>query len=68
MVMDTGWDGLQTFEELARTQPGIKSILVSGFAETEQVLKAQKLGAGPFQRKPFTIESLGQKIMDTLKS
>lgn len=68
MVMDDGWDGLKTYEELARAQPGIKSILVSGFAETDQVIQAQQLGAGPFQRKPFTIESLGQKIMDLLKS
>ena len=68
MVMDDGWDGLKTYEEFARIQPGIRSILVSGFAETDQVLKAQQLGAGPFQRKPFTIESLGQKLVDILKS
>jgi DNA-binding NtrC family response regulator len=68
MVMDDGWDGLKTYEALARAQPGIRSILVSGFAETDQVLNAQQLGAGPFQRKPFTIESLGQKLVDILKS
>lgn len=68
MVMGEGWDGLKTFEELSRIKPKVKTLLVSGFAETDLVIKAQQLGAGPFQRKPFTIEALGQKILDVLKS
>lgn len=68
MMMDVGWDGLKTYEELARIKPGIKTILMSGFAETEQVLKAQALGAGLLQRKPFTVEAIGQKLIDSLKS
>lgn len=68
MMMDEGWDGLQTYEALSRIRPGLKTLLMSGFAETDKVLKAQGLGAGPFQRKPFTIESLGQNLSDELKS
>ena len=68
MVMDEGWDGLKTYQELAKLKPKLKTLLVSGFAETDQVMKAQELGAGPFQRKPFTIEALGQKLLDVLKS
>ena len=68
MVMDVGWDGLETYEALCRIKPGLKTLLMSGFAETDKVLKAQGLGAGSFQRKPFTIESLGQNLSDELKS
>ena len=66
MVIDNGWDGLKTFEEIKKLRPEIKTILISGFAETDQVLEAQELGAGPFQRKPFTIEDLGTKLRDVL--
>ncbi|MFT4799355.1 MAG: hypothetical protein ACJAYE_001861 [Candidatus Azotimanducaceae bacterium] len=46
----------------------MKTLPMSGFAETEQVLKAQALGAGPFQRKPFTLESIGRNLSDELKT
>ncbi len=68
MVMDDGWDGLRTFSEAIKEQPGIKSILVSGFSETDQVADAQSLGAGPFLRKPFTLEGLGSRIKQVLSS
>ncbi len=66
MVIDDGLDGLGTYRAIIEEQPGIRSILVSGFAETEQVIEAQSLGAGPFLRKPFTIEAIGSRIKQEL--
>lgn len=66
MVMDDGWDGLETWRALIKEQPDLKSILVSGFAETDQVTEAQALGAGPFMRKPFTLEGIGSRIKQIL--
>lgn len=66
MVIDDGWDGLTTYSEMIKVNADIKTILVSGFAETDQVTEAQKLGAGPFLRKPFTIEGLGTRLKAVL--
>jgi response regulator of citrate/malate metabolism len=44
-----------------------KAIIASGFAETDEVRKAQRLGAGHFIKKPFTFEKIGFAIKDELK-
>jgi two-component system, cell cycle sensor histidine kinase and response regulator CckA len=40
--------------------------MVSGYAETDRVRKAQDLGAGPFVRKPYTLEKLGLAFREVL--
>ena len=66
MVTNDEWDGLQSFREIISLKPDIRTLLVSGFAETEQVAEAQQLGAGPFLRKPFTLEGIGSRIKSLL--
>ena len=68
MVIDDGWDGLETYKALAQVQPGVRTILVSGFSETDQVSEAQTLGAGPFLRKPFTLEAIGSRLKQILNA
>ncbi|XOV87521.1 MAG: 7TM diverse intracellular signaling domain-containing protein [Pseudomonadota bacterium] len=68
MVMDDEWDGLTTFREIRKLVADQKTLLVSGFAETEQVTQAQAEGAGPFLRKPFTLEAIGSTIRQLLRS
>ncbi len=68
MVIDDGWDGLTTYREIRKLVPDQKTLLVSGFAETDQVIQAQAEGAGPFLRKPFTIEAIGSRIRNLLRS
>ena len=53
-------------EEILKINPKQKAIIVSGFAETEDVKEAQRLGAGKYIRKPFTLESIGLAIKETL--
>lgn len=66
MITDDEWDGLRTFSELKAIDRGIRTILISGFTETDQVLEAQALGAGPFLRKPFTVEEIGTRLKEVL--
>ena len=66
MIMDPGIDGLATFEKLKAIQPEVKAIIVSGFADTDKVKKAQALGAGAFLPKPYTIEQFGIAVRDEL--
>ena len=67
MIMEPGINGRKTYEEIIKIRPGQKAILVSGFSETEEVRKAQRLGAGKYLKKPFTIEKLAKAIKEELE-
>jgi signal transduction histidine kinase/CheY-like chemotaxis protein len=62
MIMSPGMDGCNTYKEMIKIRPGQKAILVSGYAETERVREAQKLGAKTYIKKPFLLEKLGLAI------
>ncbi len=66
MIMDPGIDGLETYQRVVRHHPRQKAIITSGFAETARVHQAQKLRAGAYVKKPFTIETLGTAIRSEL--
>jgi CheY-like chemotaxis protein len=62
MIMDPGMDGLDTYARIAEIHPGQKSIIVSGFSETDRVALAQSLGAGAYVKKPYVLEKLGLAV------
>ncbi|MCL4466751.1 MAG: PAS domain S-box protein [Chloroflexi bacterium] len=62
MVMPGGMDGVETYERIVKMKPGQKAIIVSGFAETDRVREAQRLGAGAFCQKPLTLDQLAQAV------
>jgi signal transduction histidine kinase len=66
MIMAPGIDGGETYERVVAATPGQKAVLVSGFAESADVRKAQQLGAGPFLRKPYSLEELGLVMLQVL--
>ena len=66
MIMDPGINGKETYERIIRMHPNQKAIIVSGFAETDEVRAAQKLGAGPYIKKPFKLEKIGLVIKEKL--
>ena len=66
MIMAPGRNGRETYEEILKFKPGQKALICSGFAETNEVKKAQKLGAGKFIRKPLTLERLGTALKEEL--
>jgi PAS domain S-box-containing protein len=62
MIMDPGIDGLETYKRILKLHPHQKAIIVSGFSETKRVKEAQKLGAGSYVKKPYTLDSLGMAV------
>jgi len=66
MIMDPGIDGLETYQRIIAFRPGQKAIIVSGYAETERVAKAQECGAGAYVRKPYMLERLGMEVRKEL--
>jgi PAS domain S-box-containing protein len=67
MIMDPGMDGLDTYRKIIETRTDQKTLIVSGYSETKRILEAQKLGAGAFLKKPFTLDKLGQAVKNELK-
>jgi CheY-like chemotaxis protein len=67
MIMDPGMNGRETYKKILALHPAQKAILVSGFAETDEVLKAQELGAGRYIKKPYSLEKIGAAVRDELK-
>ena len=66
MIMDPGINGRETYEQIIKIHPNQKAIIVSGFAETDAVREAQKLGAGQYLKKPITLEQIGLAVREEL--
>jgi PAS domain S-box-containing protein len=66
MIMTPGIDGLETYRRIIARYPNQKTIIASGFSETNRVKEAQRLGAGKYLKKPYTIESIGLAIRSEL--
>jgi len=66
MIMPPGINGREAYERITRIRPNQKALIASGYALTDEVRSAQKLGAGCFIRKPFTLEKLGTAVRDEL--
>ncbi len=62
MIMDPGIDGLETYQQIIKIHPHQKAIVASGYAETERVRLAKKLGVGDYVKKPYTFEKLGLAV------
>jgi PAS domain S-box-containing protein len=67
MIMDPGINGRETYERIKKINPSQKAVIVSGFAETDDVKATMKLGAGHFIKKPFMFKTLGVAIREELK-
>jgi two-component system, cell cycle sensor histidine kinase and response regulator CckA len=64
--LDQPVKGLDTFKKILEIVPGQKTIIASGFSETDRVREALRLGAGPYIRKPYTWIKLGQAVKAVL--
>ena len=67
MIMEPGMNGRETYEMIKKNVPNQKAIIASGFSETDEVKKAQQLGAGKYIKKPYTLEKIGVAVRDELK-
>lgn len=66
MMLGPGMNGRRTYEAMVRVRPGQRAIIVSGYAESEEVRAAQALGAGAFIKKPYTIDGIGAAVRTAL--
>ncbi len=66
MIMPPGMDGLQTYKAILKKVPAQKAVIASGFAQTENVHAAQRLGAGSYIKKPYTLERIGTAVRTEL--
>ena len=67
MIMDPGINGRETYERIIKIHPNQKAVIASGYAETDDVKETQRLGAGPYIKKPLTLEQIGIAVRDELK-
>jgi PAS domain S-box-containing protein len=67
MVMGPGINGRIAYEKIIAMHPGQKTIIVSGFSETEEVRKVKELGVDLFLKKPFRFEELAKAIKQVLQ-
>jgi PAS domain S-box-containing protein len=66
MIMEPGINGHETYRRIIKIYPGQKTIILSGFSETDEVKNTQSLGAGKYLKKPITLEKLGMAIKEEL--
>ena len=67
MVMPKGLGGRETYQKILGINPRQKAIIATGYAMTEEVELARKLGAGDFVKKPYTLGTIGLAIRSALK-
>ena len=66
MIMDPGIDGLETYRQILKIYPEQKAVIASGFSETKRVKEAQRLGAGKYIKKPYTMQKIGTAVKGEL--
>ncbi len=66
MIMGSDFDGLETYKAILKIKPDQKAIIVSGFSHTDRVKEMQRLGAGRYIKKPYTLYMLGEAIRNEL--
>lgn len=67
MIMEPGINGLETYKQIKKIKPEQKAIIASGYSENIYVKEAQKLGAGQYIKKPYTLKTIGQAIKDEIR-
>ena len=66
MILSDKLDGLDVYENLLSKNLNVKTVIVSGFSESERVTKAISLGVKRYIKKPFTVDEIGRAIRDIL--
>lgn len=66
MIMPNGLDGLETYRAIVSLYPGQKAIIASGYSESDRVKELQRLGAGVYIQKPYTMEKIGVAVRTEL--
>ena len=66
MIMEQGFDGLDTYEGIRKIRPDQRCIIASGYAENDRIKRALSLGVMGYLPKPYTQENIGITTRDAL--
>lgn len=66
MILESELDGLDIYKEIIKIKPSQKVIIVTGYSETDRVKEAIRLGANGYVKKPYSLDSIGKIIFETL--
>ncbi len=61
-IMPPGINGRETYRRIIGIHHGQKAIIASGFAESDEVKEALRMGPGQFIQKPYTLEKSGLAV------
>lgn len=62
-----GMDGLEALEKTQSLQPGLGSLVVTGYANEKEMSRAQNLNVGGLLKKPFKMADLLRLVQEQLK-
>jgi len=62
-----GMNGMEVLERIRSINRRVEIIMLSGYGETKQIVKAMKLGASDFISKPFDVEEVDIVIHSVLE-
>lgn len=63
----SGMDGIQTLEQLRKTQPGLKVVMVTGKKPEEALQQCRALGVLGYIQKPLVLEELERVVLTELQ-
>ncbi len=66
MIMPPGIDGLETYKRISTFRPGQKALIVSGYAQSERIEEAHRLGIRQYVAKPYTLLKVSQAVRKAL--
>jgi DNA-binding NtrC family response regulator len=61
-------DGLEILSQLVKADPAVRVIMVTAYGDMKAAVKAMKLGAQDFLRKPYEVEELLHEVWSALRS
>jgi signal transduction histidine kinase/ActR/RegA family two-component response regulator len=67
MIMEDGFDGLDTIREALEINPDLRCIIATGYSETDRVASALELGASACLNKPYTVKTLCNAVNRALE-
>jgi len=62
-----GMDGMEVLERIRSINHRVEIVMLSGYGETKQIVRAMKLGASDFISKPFDVEEVEIVIRSVLE-
>ena len=68
MIMEEGFDGLDTIRKALQIKPNLPCIIATGFSETDRVSAALELGACACLNKPYTGKTLAKAVQRALSN